>query len=84
MATPEETSEGTSGKRCHEGTRLSFLPRMFRTCEFRAFCRAGKERNVEQAQILNDFKHYLRERSVPSYVADSMRSPAAESKKSGP
>jgi hypothetical protein len=84
METSEKTSARTGGKRCHEGKGLSFLPRMFRACEFRAFCRAGKEKNVEQAQILNDFKHYLQERSVPSYVADSMRSPAADWKKGGP
>lgn len=47
--------------------------RAFIASEFSAFCLAGKAHHIEQRRVLDDFRKYLHEGSVPGYVADSIR-----------
>jgi len=69
------------GQHGAEGKGTEFLPREFTPFEFDAFCLAGKEFNMEHARVLDDFKDYLSQRNVPSYVVHSLRPHPAAGKK---
>ncbi len=57
----------------HEGPLGSpSFSRAFIASEFSAFCLAGKAHHIEQRRVLDDFRKYLLEGSVPGYVTDSI------------
>lgn len=57
-----------------EGEKVVLFPtRAFSSAEFNAFLFAGKAHDIDQRQVLHDFKTYLSQRSVPRYVAETKK-----------
>lgn len=57
-----------------EGENVVLFPiRTFSSAEFNAFLFAGKAHDIDQRQVLRDFRTYLSQRSVPEYVAGTKK-----------
>lgn len=56
-----------------ESELLFILARYFDTSEFKLFCSAASSWNISVHQVEIDFKHYLLNNHIPTYVRDFLR-----------
>lgn len=81
MSCPNAAMAWPCGRHVSGGKGAEVLLREFTPFEFNAFCLAGKEFNMEHARVLDDFRYYLSQGNVPSYVTHSFRPQGAAGSK---